>query len=314
MAGPTANNIGRNGDNVPEMVRKMASFPPLEWKSSGDKLKVYIGVGIVRIEQISPADSSWKIRVQTDTYYDQAYCEISGSAKAACDAGRLGTAGLYFATVDDVLNPDGVTVNSQMNAPKVFEADYKNGACLAFDYTDMSLILVKNFVPTYFPFESYLLQFGLTAVFSNETVELVPLDTTPSDTMFVNSMPPGWSSENGVTCTATTKASTLKMRGAEARQGAGLHMSQLVCSVVVSFVDDSWFLTAFIFWLVTMAVNMLMGVGSFGAAKTPRELEEALVARGAFSSSLVRRAADGCTDRPAHTLHAHTCTGLSSSF
>lgn len=50
---------------------------------------------------------------------------------------------------------------------------------------------------------------------------------------------------------------------------------------------DSWFLTVFIFWMVTLAANLLMGVGTFGGATNARELEDALVARGAFSSSLV---------------------------
>ena len=284
---PAPLNLRNKGTQIDTLSRQMTSFPPLEKPDAGAKLKVRVNVGVVRIEQISPESSNWKLRVQTDMYWDQAFCDAGVSNRAACDAGRFGTAGLYFVGIDDILNPDGATLNSQVEQSGLFSEKYENGACLAADYSDLSLILSKNFVPTWYPYESYLLQIALTAVFSNETVELLPLDPNPDDSVFNETMPPGWTSENGVVCAASTKPSSFKARGAESRSGSRLQMSQLVCSIVVSFTADSWFLTAFIFWLVTMAANLLMGVGTFGAAKTPRELEEVLVSRGAFSSSLV---------------------------
>mmetsp|Transcript_2394 Transcript_2394/g.6699 ORF Transcript_2394/g.6699 Transcript_2394/m.6699 type:complete len:354 (-) Transcript_2394:577-1638(-) len=99
-------------------------------------------------------------------------------------------------------------------------------------------------------------------------------------------MPPGWQSENGIVCVNVSKQEYLRARGADSRS-APLARSSIVCSVIVTAVDDAWFLTAFIFWIVTLLANLLMGVGTFGGATTARELEEALVARGAFSSSIV---------------------------
>jgi len=281
-----AANEGTSGEGLASLAQNMVAFPPLGAPSARNKLKVSINVGVVRVEQISPADSSWKMRVQTDMYWDKAYCSASESNQAACDAGRFGGANLYFVSVDDLLNPDGATPNAQFKEDALFAAHYENGHCLAADYSDLSLILVKNYVPLWFPYESYLLQFKMTAVFSNETVELLPLDPSPDDTMFRDVMPPGWTSENGVKCVNTTKREYLRARGANSR-ARSLERSQLVCSIIVSSVDDSWFLTVFIFWMVTLAANLLMGVGTFGGATNARELEDALVARGAFSSSLV---------------------------
>ena len=64
--------------------------------------------------------------------------------RAACDAGRFGGAELYFVSIDDMLNPDGATLNSQFEESGLFARNYKNGYCLAADYSDLSVIIAKN--------------------------------------------------------------------------------------------------------------------------------------------------------------------------
>ena len=83
------------------------------------------------------------------------------------------------------------------------------------DFTDVSLVFSKTFVPRAYPHEVYALTITLDAFFTTEAVRLIVLDKTPDASVFNQSIPGGWSSVNGLTCANSTRQQSFSARGAQ---------------------------------------------------------------------------------------------------
>ena len=131
----------------------------------------------IKLEYLQPAAFEWKMRIQTDMYWDLGQCAASPANEALC-ADRLAT--WWFMQAADTKNPDAETTNAAYTTEGLFLDLYPNGGCMKADFLDVSLseasktsnsrvyvapslsvaspcaaVLGHNFNPKNFPFEVY---------------------------------------------------------------------------------------------------------------------------------------------------------------
>lgn len=265
--------------SVPDLLESAASFPAYGARPADDPLTVNVGVIFLRLDSIEPQNGRWTVRVQVDMYWDAADCETNQQKADVCSQ-RLGDL-FYFGLPQQVLQPLGATRNAALTGSGMFEANYERGSCLKGDFVDATFMLGYSFVPQYFPFETYRLDFRLKSFVDNTTVRFNVVDELPNSAdLFESDMPDNWQSDNGLVCKAIEECLNISFRGGERC------WSEVRCSIVVSASSDGYLLTVVVFWFITMLANMLGGMGIVAAAERG-ELRGALVERGVFSASFL---------------------------
>ena len=108
------------------MVKDMSMFPPAG-NPNQTPVSVAINVAFSHLDDIVPADSLWKVRVQTDMYWDLSLCALDTRNQHICES-RYGV--YYFVVPGYVLQPLGATINANYTDDGVFAGDYVNSSCL----------------------------------------------------------------------------------------------------------------------------------------------------------------------------------------
>ena len=119
----------------------MPQYPPLDGLRD-PPIDVFMSIVLTKLETIDPENHEFKMRLETDMYWDSGICDLSIRNSDLC-ASRFGT--FYFVTAQNTKNPDAETTNAVLTSSGVFDPDYGNQGCLKGDFLDVSMIFGKNF-------------------------------------------------------------------------------------------------------------------------------------------------------------------------
>jgi len=258
------------------LAETMPQYPPMGG-ATDPVLDVFMNIVLTRIETIEPENHEFKMRLETDTYWDSGICGLSTRNTEIC-ASRFGT--FYFVAAKSTKNPDAETTNAVLTTSNIFDPAYGNSGCLKGDFLDVSMIFHKNFLPQYFPFEAYELEVIFDSFVTANILELHLISKEPL-TAFEETLPDGWHSQKGFRCDVGNITRTYSARG------GAQPFSRIKCNVIVSTVSESWFLSAFVFWTVSIITNFVSGLGIFASTASVTTLLEQLHARGTYASGAV---------------------------
>jgi len=256
----------------------ISEYPPIGFAGT-QAIDVYVNVILLRIESVSPQDREFKARMQIDMYWDSGTCSYNLRNSDICET-RYGT--FYFMTARSTKNPDAETTNAQQTSQGLFTPNFPN-FCVTGDFLDVSFIFQKNFNPKNYPFEVYDLKIQFDAFASTSIVRLHVLKEPPSD-QFHESLPHGWYSDQGFQCASGNVTRRNYNRGGAL---TGLDYSSISCSAIVYANAVEWWMSAFMFWLVSILTNFVSGLGVFSSAPSADRLQEMLQHRGTFASGAV---------------------------
>jgi len=280
---PTHNEL------VTNIETSMPFFPPGEDESTISALyplRVYVGMAHLKILSVDQETRSFTAAYQTDMYWYNEDCIQSNVLKSAC-AARLGT--WYFVEPGDAIGTSDLVSAYTVLASDTAGALISFGSgCTNGDFLSVQTTFAHLYDMTYYPFEAHELTIKLQSRLTTESINITAVGLEPDTGDF--SVPGSWTIERGWLCHSSTFIATEAARG-----GIEQSYAYVECSIIISKIDDSWFLNSFVLFVTIVLTNLFLSLSSndqplssiTGAPVDPRELPLMLGQRAATTTGLV---------------------------